>query len=293
MFKGSIVALITPMLDDGSIDTTTFYDLIEWHIASKSNGLVIAGTTGESATLDGEEQRHLLELTVKQVAGRIPVIAGTGSNSTRTTLHLTQQAKEVGADACLIVTPYYNKPTQSGLYEHYRLVASTVDIPIILYNVPSRTACDLLPETIARLAMIPNIIGIKEATGKLERAKDIAHETPKAFTIYSGDDATSLALMEQGAQGVISVTANIAPLEMHHMCAAALSGNLAVAEEINTKLALLHQRLFVESNPIPVKWALHAMGKIPAGIRLPLLTLDNTHHLAVKEALLKAGVHFT
>jgi len=290
MFKGSMVAIITPMHVDGTIDKKALYDLVEWHIQSKTEAIIAGGTTGESATLDMDEQFELASLVVKQVAGRIPVIAGTGSNSTRNTIKLTENAKRAGVDACLIVTPYYNKPTQKGLYQHYKTVAETVDLPIILYNVPGRTACDMLPETVEQLAKINSIIAIKEATGKLERAQEILKRCDKSFSVYSGDDETALQLMLNGAKGVISVTANVAPLKMHEMCAAALSGNHPLAEKINDELKLLHKKLFVESNPTPTKWALHSMGKIQAGIRMPLLPLDNKYHHEVKEAMQNAGV---
>lgn len=290
MFKGSMVALVTPMHEDGSIDEKALAALIEWHIESKTDGIVAVGTTGESATLDPDEQYALISLVVKKVAGRIPVIAGTGSNSTKMTLKLTEQAKEAGADAALIVTPYYNKPTQRGLYQHYKFIAENTGIPIIIYNVPGRTACDILPDTIESLSKIKNIIGIKEATGKLERAQAIRERCDASFNIYSGDDATALELMLHGAQGVISVTANVVPDKMQAMCQAALSGNKILAEKINAELMLLHQRLFLESNPIPAKWALHTMGKIQSGIRMPLLPLDSKYHHEVKEALQSAGV---
>lgn len=291
MFKGSMVAIITPMNADGSIDKKALHDLVEWHIESGTRALIVAGTTGESATLEPDEQFEVVSLVVKQVAGRIPVIAGTGTNSTRTTIKLTQNAKQAGANACLIVTPYYNKPSQNGLYQHYKTVAENVDLPIILYNVPGRTACDLLPETVERLAKVPGIIAIKEATGKLERGTEIRNRCGKDFGIYSGDDATAMDLMLAGADGVISVTANVAPKKMAQMCDAALAGDRPLAEKINADLVLLHQRLFLESNPVPTKWALHNMGKIQAGIRLPLLPLDNKYHQEVKEALQNAGVN--
>lgn len=290
MFKGSMVAIITPMNEDGSIDKAALHDLVEWHIQSKTSAIIAAGTTGESATLDTDEHYEVVSLIVKQVAKRIPVIAGTGTNSTRSTIKLTENAKRAGADAALIVTPYYNKPTQNGLVQHYKTVAENVDLPIILYNVPGRTACDLLPETAERLAKIPGIIGIKEATGKLERGTEIRKRCGKDFGIYSGDDATAMDLMLDGADGVISVTANVAPQQMAQMCDAALAGNRALAEKINAELVLLHQRLFLEANPIPTKWALYNMGKIKNGIRLPLLPLDNKYHQEVKEALQNAGV---
>lgn len=285
MFKGSMVALVTPMHEDGSLDKKALQELVEWHIQSKTDAIVAAGTTGESATLDADEQLEVISFIVKQVARRIPVIAGTGSNSTRTTLKLSENAKRAGADACLIVTPYYNKPTQNGLYQHYKMVAEKIGLPVILYNVPGRTACDILPETVEYLSKVKNIIGIKEATGKLERAQEIIKRCDKTFEVYSGDDATALELMLHGAKGVISVTSNITPLKMHEMCEAALNGNQALAEKINTKLMLLHKNLFLESNPIPAKWALHMMGKIQAGIRLPLLPLDSKYHQEVKKAM--------
>lgn len=290
MFQGSLVALVTPMNADNTVDKKALHDLVEWHINSKTDGLVVVGTTGEAATLSIDEQTDIITSVVKQVAGRIPVIAGTGTNSTQSTLLLTQNAKKSGANACLIVTPYYNKPTQQGLYAHYKTIADQVDIPIILYNVPGRTACDLLPETVAKLAKLPHIIGIKEATGKVERAQAILSQCGKDFAIYSGDDATGLDLILQGAKGVISVTANVAPQKMHDMCAAALTGNIVLAEKINRDLMPLHQKLFLESNPIPTKWALHEMGKIQVGIRLPLSPLDPKFHADLKKALHAAGI---
>lgn len=288
--KGSLVAIVTPMNEDGTIDKLALHDLIEWHIASKTNGLIVAGTTGESATLEPEEQLELISLVVKQVNGRIPVIAGTGSNSTKTAQKLTANAKKAGADACLIVTPYYNRPTQNGLYQHYKTIAESVDLPVILYNVPGRTGCDILPETVERLSHVKNIIGIKEATGKLDRAIDIRRLCDDKFALFSGDDATALELMQHGACGVISVTANVAPLKMAQLCAAAEKGDLVEAEKINRELMPLHTKLFLESNPIPTKWALTSMGKIKSGIRLPLLPLDNKYHQEVKEAMKNAGV---
>lgn len=290
MFKGSMVAIVTPMHSDGTIDKQALNDLVEWHIEAKTSAIIAAGTTGESATLDVDEQYEVISLVIKQVAGRIPVIAGTGSNSTRTTLKLSENAKRAGADACLIVTPYYNKPTQQGLYQHYKTIAEQVDLPIILYNVPSRTGCDIQPETVEQLSKIKNIIGIKEATGKLERAQEILKRCGENFMVYSGDDATALDLMQHGAHGVISVTANVAPQKMHAMCEAALNNNHSLAETINAELMLLHKNLFLESNPIPTKWALNAMGKIPSGIRMPLLPLDKQYHQAVKDAMQNAGV---
>lgn len=290
MFKGSMVALVTPMHEDGSIDQKATHELVEWHIASKTDGIIVAGTTGESATLDSEEQFNLVSAIVKQVAKRVPVIAGTGTNSTKSTLKLTENAKKAGADACLIVTPYYNKPTQKGLYQHYKLIAEKTSIPIILYNVPARTSCDMLPETIERLSKIETIVGIKEATANVRRAEEIIERCGKKFDVYSGDDATALELMLHGAHGVISVTANVAPTKMHAMCKAALEGNKELAQKINAELMPLHKRLFLESNPIPTKWALYTMGKIQSGIRMPLLPLDSRYHEEVKEAMQNAGV---
>jgi 4-hydroxy-tetrahydrodipicolinate synthase len=290
MFQGSMVALVTPMHPDGRIDKKSLHDLIEWHITSQTDALVVTGTTGEAATLTDEEQFDLITSIVKQVAKRIPVIAGTGTNSTQHTLERTLSAEKAGADAALIVTPYYNKPTQQGLFEHYKTIAEHVSLPIILYNVPGRTACDLLPETVEKLAKLPNIIGIKEATGKLDRATDILKRCGYHFEIYSGDDATALELMWLGAKGVISVTSNIAPREMHELCQAALSHNKSLAEKINTTLMPLHEKLFLQSNPIPTKWALHHMGKIPSGIRLPLLPLDTQFHNSLKAAMQSAGI---
>jgi 4-hydroxy-tetrahydrodipicolinate synthase len=290
MFQGSMVALVTPMQADGSVDKKSLHDLVEWHIASKTDGLVVVGTTGEASTLSTEEQFEIIASVVKQVAKRIPVIAGTGTNSTLHTIELTQNAKKAGADAVLIVTPYYNKPSQQGLYEHYKYIAEKVSIPIILYNVPSRTACDMLPETIERLAKISTIIGIKEATGKMERGDEIAKRCGKAFKIFSGDDETALDLFSHGGSGVISVTANISPAKMHALCEAALAGNKAMAEKINAELLPLHKKLFLESNPIPTKWVLHQMGKIPSGIRLPLTPLGEKFHAELKNAMREAGL---
>ena len=285
-----MVALITPMHKNGTIDKKALHDLIEWHLHAKTDAIVVVGTTGESATLEPYEQSELISLVVQQVAKKIPVIAGTGSNSTKLTLRLTEQAKKVGVDACLIVTPYYNKPTQNGLYQHYKMIAETVDVPLILYNVPGRTACDMLPETIERLSQFKNIIGVKEATGNIERTEKILQNCDKKIQVYSGDDMTALDLMLHGAVGVISVTANVAPEKMHELCAAALSGNVALAKKINDDLMLLHKCLFLESNPIPTKWALYMMGKIDTGIRLPLLPLDEKYQEDLKLAMQQAGV---
>lgn len=291
MFHGSMVALITPMKDDNSIDFNNLESLIEWHIENLTDAIVVLGTTGESATITQAERRNIIQRVVDQVSERVPVIVGSGSNSTTETIALTKDAMEIGADACLLVTPYYNKPTQQGLYLHYKTVANSVPLPQILYNVPSRTGCDLLPETIARLAETTNIIGVKEATGDISRVKTILEHCGDRLDLYSGDDATSLEFIKAGGKGVISVTANIAPREMHEMCKAALEANFKKAEEINNKLLSLHKDLFVESNPIPVKWALHEMGKVEAGIRLPLTLLSEKNRPTVNQALEFAGIN--
>jgi 4-hydroxy-tetrahydrodipicolinate synthase len=290
MFHGSMVALVTPMHADGSLDYEALDGLVDFHVENGTDAIVAVGTTGESATLDEEEHCGVVRRVVERAAGRIPVIAGTGSNSTREAIDLTRCAMAAGADACLLVTPYYNKPSQEGLYRHYRAVAEAVPTPQILYNVPGRTACDMLPETVARLAEIPNIVGIKEATGSLERARDIMDRCGDKLDVYSGDDATAMELILAGAKGDISVTANVAPKAMHDMCAAALAGNRAEAEGINAHLMPLHKNLFLEANPIPVKWALLEMGLIGEGIRLPLTSLAEHHHAALREAMQAAGV---
>jgi len=290
MFQGSLVALVTPMREDGAIDESSLQRLIDFHVDNHSDALVAVGTTGESATLNEAEHCQLLRRTVEMVAGRIPVIAGTGANSTREAIDLTRCAMDAGVDACLLVTPYYNKPTQEGLYRHYRAVAEAVPVPQILYNVPGRTAVDMLPETVERLAPIDNIIGIKEATSDMERARRLIASCGDRLDIYSGDDATAMELMLLGGKGNISVTANVAPQAMHDMCAAALAGDRATASAINAPLEGLHEGLFVESNPIPVKWALAEMGLIPAGIRLPLTPLASEHHETVRQALRQAGI---
>ncbi len=290
MFHGSIVALVTPMRVDGAIDEDSLQRLVDFHVENKSDALVSVGTTGESATLDHDEHCHVMRRTVEMAAGRIPVIAGTGANSTREAIDLTRCAMEGGADACLLVTPYYNKPTQEGLYRHHMAIAEAVPIPQILYNVPGRTACDMLPETVARLAVIENIVGIKEASGELGRVREIIEGCGEGFCVYSGDDATAMELMLMGGKGNISVTANVAPAAMHDLCAAAMASDRATASRINAQLDVLHRALFVESNPIPVKWALHEMGLIGDGIRLPLTPLAEEFHATVRQALLQAGV---
>jgi len=289
MFRGSMVALVTPMDEDGSINEAALRSLVDWHVEQGTDAIVAVGTTGESATLDEEEHCRVIRLVVELAGGRIPVIAGTGANSTTEAITLTRCAKEAGANACLLVTPYYNKPTQHGLYLHHKAVAEAVEIPQILYNVPGRTACDMLPETAAKLSRIPNIIGIKDATGKLERVQMMRAASADGFEIYSGDDATARELILRGGQGVISVTANVAPAAMHAMCEAALAGNKVKAAELDGPLAGLHSDLFLEANPIPVKWALAEMGRIPAGIRLPLTWLSAQFHEPVRAALRKAG----
>ncbi len=288
MLKGSLVAIVTPMQADGALDLAGLRSLIDFHIAQGTDGIVIVGTTGESPTVDFDEHCLLIRTTVEQAAGRLPVIAGTGANCTREAIELTQQAKEAGADACLLVAPYYNKPTQEGLYRHFKTVAEAVDIPQILYNVPGRTGCDIANDTTLRLAAVPNIIGIKDATGGIERGTDLLLRAPADFAVYSGDDASALALMLLGGHGVISVTANAAPKLMHDMCAAAFAGDVGLARTINRKLFPLHQKLFVEANPIPIKWVVEEMGLIKSGIRLPLTPLASQYHETLRDAMRSA-----
>jgi 4-hydroxy-tetrahydrodipicolinate synthase len=285
-----MVALVTPMFADGSVDFDSLSRLIEMHIESGTAAIVSMGTTGESATLDMDEHCEVMRRTVELAAGRIPIIGGTGSNSTTEAIQLTRCAQQGGVDACLLVAPYYNKPTQQGLYLHHKLIAESVDIPQILYNVPGRTVCDILPETVARLAQIPNIIGIKEATGSLERMREILSRVPDDFDLYSGDDETGVEFMLQGGHGVISVTNNVAPKAMAAVCEAALAGDREKAMELNRPLEGLHNHLFDEANPIPVKWALHEMDLIPEGIRLPLTPLSKEFHQPLREAMRNAGV---
>ncbi len=289
MIRGSIVAIVTPMAEDGSVDFPALERLVEWHIAEGTDGIVAVGTTGESATLDVEEHVAVVRAVVETARKRVPVIAGTGANSTAEAIELTAEGKAAGADACLLVTPYYNKPPQEGLYRHYKAIAEAVDVPIVLYNVPGRTGCDLLPATVKRLAPIPNIVGLKEAKGEIGRVKELLELLPPEFILLSGDDATACESILLGFQGDISVTANIAPRLMHQMCAAALAGERAAAEGVDAKLRALHKDLFVEPNPIPAKWALQAMRRIGAGIRLPLVPLDPAHHETVRAALQAAG----
>ena len=290
MFQGSMVALVTPMQADGAIDEDALQGLIDFHVENQSDALVVVGTTGESATLDETEHCHVIRRSVEMAAGRIPIIAGTGANSTTEAIDLTRCAMEAGADACLLVTPYYNKPTQEGLYQHHKAIAEAVPIPQILYNVPGRTACDMLPETVERLASIANIIAIKEATGDLDRARNILDRCGDRLDLFSGDDATAMELILLGGKGNISVTANVAPAAMHDMCAAALAGDRDAATTINDRLDVLHSSLFVEANPIPVKWALYEMGLIPEGIRLPLTPLAEEYRKTIRQALRQAGV---
>ncbi|MBK8452548.1 MAG: 4-hydroxy-tetrahydrodipicolinate synthase [Thiofilum sp.] len=293
MFRGSMVAMITPMTSTGEVDEAALERLVAFHIENGTDAIVAVGTTGESATLSPAEHIHVVKRVVTLAKGKIPVIAGTGSNSTQEAIALTREALEVGADACLLVTPYYNKPTQEGLYRHFKAIAESVAIPQILYNVPGRTVCDLLPETVERLAPIANIVGIKEATGNLERAKDIMQRCGDQLEVYSGDDATAMELILLGGKGNISVTANVTPALMHQMCSAALSGNRAEAERLDALMRALHSTLFVEANPIPVKWALAQMGYgHEEGIRLPLTPLSTQHHETVRQAMRMAQVQF-
>ena len=290
MIAGSMVALVTPLDAQGGLDWDSLGKLVDFHLQEGTDAIVAVGTTGESATLEVTEHIEVIRRVVDQVAGRIPVIAGTGGNSTRESVELTTEAKRVGADACLLVTPYYNKPTQEGLYQHFRHIAEAVAIPQILYNVPGRTACDMLPETVERLAKVANIVGIKEATGDLQRAQEVIERVDPGFLVYSGDDATAVELMLMGGKGNISVTANVVPRAMSDLCKAAMAGDTAAARAINDRLMPLHKALFIESNPIPVKWALHEMGLIPDGIRLPLTWLSPRCHETVRQALRQTGV---
>jgi len=290
MIKGSLVAIVSPMRDDGSLDYDAYRRLIEWHIAEGTNGIVAVGTTGESPTVDHEEHCELIRVAVETVRGRVPVIAGTGGNSTTEAIELTAYAKGVGADATLQVVPYYNKPTQEGLYQHFRKVAESVDLPVILYNVPGRTVADLSTETTLRLTQVPGVVGLKDATGDLARASDLLKRAPKPFAVYSGNDDTALALMLLGGHGVISVTANLAPRLMAELCKAALAGDLSGARALNNRLLPLHLKLFVEPNPIPVKWALARMGRIAGGIRLPLVPLAEANRPVVEAALRELGL---
>jgi 4-hydroxy-tetrahydrodipicolinate synthase len=289
MLSGSIVAIVTPMDPQGALDFPRLESLVDWHAAEGTSGIVIVGTTGESPTVDVEEHVELIRRTVQYAKGRVAVIAGTGGNSTREAIALTQAAKAAGANYTLSVVPYYNKPTQEGLYQHYRAIAESSDIPMILYNVPSRTVADLQNDTVLRLAQIPNIVGIKESTSNIERVTDLMMRMPRDFRVFSGNDDAALAYILLGAHGVISVTANVAPRAMADMCRAALAGDRAKAIEINNRLLGLHRHLFLEANPIPVKWALHRMGRIAEGIRLPLTPFAPQYHDTLAAALRSAG----
>ena len=291
MITGSIVAIVTPMREDGQVDHASLRSLVDWHLREGTDAIVAVGTTGESATLDLDEHLAVIETVIRQVGGRIPVIAGTGSNSTQEAIEQSRAAKRLGADACLLVTPYYNKPPQEGLYRHYRAIAEAVDVPIILYNVPGRTGCDMLPATVKRLAAIDNIVGLKEAVGDAARVRELlALDLGPGFALYSGDDATACSSILAGFHGDISVTANVAPKLMHEMCAAARRGDRTTAEAADQRLRPLHEHLFIEPNPIPSKWALQEMGHIPPGIRLPLVPLDAACQDTVRNALRAAGV---
>ena len=290
MFTGSMVAIVTPMNTDGSVEWPALEKLVEHHIAQGTDAIVSVGTTGESATLDHNEHTEVIERTVKVVAGRIPVIGGTGANSTSEAILLTEQAAAAGVDGCLLVVPYYNRPPQEGLYQHFRTIAEAVAIPQILYNVPGRTAVDMHNDTTLRLAEIENIVAIKDATNDLDRGRDLINRSPQDFMVYSGEDGTACELMLSGGKGTISVTANVAPELMHRMCTAAVAGNAKEARELNTQLEKLHKALFVESNPIPAKWAVQQQGIIGDGIRLPLLPLSAANQEAVREAMQAAGV---
>ncbi len=290
MITGSLVAIVTPMQEDGRLDIARFRKLIDWHVAEGTDGIVVVGTTGESPTVDFDEHKELIRVAVEHAGGRIPIIAGTGGNSTAEAIELTESAKKAGATSCLSVVPYYNKPTQEGLYRHFRTIAEKVDLPMLLYNVPVRTVADMSNDTVLRLAQVPGIVGIKDATGSIDRCTDLIKRAPRNFAIYSGEDVTALPLILLGGHGVISVTANVAPRLMHEMCARALAGDAKTSREINMRLLGLHQKLFVEANPIPVKWALQQMGLIEAGLRLPMTPLSERFHEVVREAMQEAGI---
>ena len=290
MIQGSIPAIVTPMHEDGSLDLPRLRQLVDWHVAEGSDGIVVVGTTGESPTVDVDEHCELIRTVVAQAAKRVPVIAGTGANSTAEAIELARSAKEIGADAHLSVVPYYNKPTQEGLYRHFKAIAEAVDLPLILYNVPGRTGADLANDTALRLAQVPGIVGIKDATGNIERGSDLIKRAPVGFTVLSGDDATAVALTLLGGKGTISVTANVAPRLMHEMIAAALAGDVVRAREINWRLLGLHRNLFLEANPIPVKWACARMGLIEAGQRLPLTSFSPEFHDKLLVAMREAGI---
>ena len=290
MLTGSLVAIATPMFENGDLDFASLKKLVDWHIEQGTDGIVAVGTTGESPTVGVDEHVEVIRVVIEQAAGRVPVIAGTGANSTREAIILSERAQKLGADFTLSVVPYYNKPSQEGLYQHFKAIAESVDIPLILYNVPGRTGCDLANDTVVRLAEIPRIVGIKDATGNLDRAVDLFSRVPSDFTLYSGDDATTLAFILLGGHGTISVTANVAPRMMHEMCTLASQGRINEARIINNRLQHLHRHLFVEANPIPVKWAMAELGLINKGIRLPLTWLAEANQRSVKKALSLAGL---
>ena len=290
MIQGSIVAIVTPMHADGSLDLPGLRKLIDWHIAEGTDGIVIVGTTGESPTVTVDEHCELIKVAVEHTAKRIPIIAGTGGNSTAEAIELTRYAKSAGADASLLVVPYYNRPTQEGMYQHFKKIAEAVDLPAILYNVPGRTVADMSNDTIVRLAGVPGIVGVKDATGNIGRGADLLRLVPASFAVYSGDDATAMALMFCGGKGNISVTANIAPRAMYELCVAAMAGNIAEAIRINNRMLPLHNKLFVEPNPVPLKWAMQDIGLIEAGMRLPLVPLAAEFHAVVRAAMRESGV---
>lgn len=287
---GSIVALVTPMQEDGSVDYPALRRLIDWHIAEGTDCIGVVGTTGESPTLSHEEHREVIRVSVEHAKGRVPIMAGAGSNSTREAIELSAYAKQVGADCTLQVVPYYNKPTQQGMFDHFKAIAEAVDIPVVLYNVPGRTVADMQVDTVLRLAQVPGIVGIKEATGNIERAAWLIRNAPKGFSIYSGDDPTAVALMLLGGHGNVSVTANVAPREMHELCMAAIAGNAKRAAAIHLKLLPLHKQLFSEPNPIPVKWALERLGRCAATLRSPLTPIGADARQAVEQALIESGL---
>ncbi len=290
MIKGSLVAIVTPMHEDGTLDLDTYRALIDWHVDAGTAAIVAVGTTGESPTVTVDEHQQLIRVAVEHARGRVPVIAGTGANSTREAIELTQHARKVGAQATLQVVPYYNKPTQEGMYRHFKAVAEEAGLPVILYNVPSRTVADISGDTVLRLAQLPGIVGLKDATGDIYRGSELAARLPERFALYSGNDDSALALMAMGAHGVISVTANIAPKPMADMCRAALAGDFKTALAINRQLLPLHGKLYMEANPIPLKWAMARMGRIKGGIRLPLTPLSEAHQATVAAALKASGV---
>ncbi len=289
-FQGSMVALVSPMYPDGSLDYDSFRKLIDWHVAEGTDGLVVVGTSGESPTVDVDEHAELISVAVGHAAGRLPVIAGVGGNSTAEAIELSKHAQAVGAQAGLSVVPYYNKPTQEGMYQHFRAIAEAVDLPSVLYNVPGRTVADLSNDTILRLAQVPGIIGVKDATGDIGRGALLVRDAPAGFQVFSGDDPTAAALMLLGGRGNISVTANVAPKLMHELCMAALNGDVALTRKLNARLGTLNKVLFSESNPIPVKWAVAEMGLTQLGYRLPLTSLSEQHHAVVRNALKDVGL---